>query len=828
MNKAEFQERLLQGLTLIEKKNYTGAVDVLDELNLDSVRDPRVLQNIAKAYEKCRRYEDAEDLLLQARDYAPRSRGTLFHLCTLAIRIGDLSAAVRYYNEFCQIAKYDSERFILQYRIAQAEGRDDKELISILENFKGEEPDDRWMFELARLYAQNGRVNEALEVCDEISLWFYNGKYVQLARALRADLTGEAALAPEEPEDGGADGGADEEANTFDAWADSMTEEPEEQRAEETPAPEEQKEASLGEAEMPAWPEEEHDELAEENMVNADLFDVVDEDADMKIYGGGAKEAPKRPAEEDDDNMSFIPDASVFHDDLEDERMRRDIFEANDELEIREIDEEEKLPEGEELPEEPMAEPFPEPKWESLAAEKQADFIEENEESEAAEETSAEADAPPAETAEEAEEETSEESPAERAETAETVEDTPAEAAEEREEAPAETAEDAPAEATEEASVEASKTPAEKPEEPDESEEEAAFLEALSIDFGNAVVPAPKDRPNAPYNEASEDGWQHIDAEEEDEHIIFNVTGPIRRPLTPPEENSTEEAAPTVEVDETARAEEPVREAAPEPEAEDAPGTEEALRRPSEEDYEIDDLEEQLSAREADSEKLGNLPVEPEFDGTIWHFIVFGDSREQNLERAREIMKELQNRFQNAPKRMLKTSAERFENANLVQSFDFFLGNMVIIEDAAALSDSQLRDFSRVLEKDDLSCLIALTDTEEHFAKMFSRVPEIAGSFTAAFEGRPVMARDLVNTAKEYLLHQGAKMDPEAQSICFEYARKLLKEGKGFYRSRIRDYAQKALDLATRGGLRSLFSGAEDEDGFTRVSARFFTKAGES
>ena len=62
MNKAEFQERLLQGLTLIEKKNYTGAVDVLDELNLDSVRDPRVLQNIAKAYEKCRRYEDAEEI----------------------------------------------------------------------------------------------------------------------------------------------------------------------------------------------------------------------------------------------------------------------------------------------------------------------------------------------------------------------------------------------------------------------------------------------------------------------------------------------------------------------------------------------------------------------------------------------------------------------------------------------------------------------------------------------------------------------------------------------------------------------------------------------
>ena len=828
MNKAEFQERLLQGLTLIEKKNFSGAVDVLDELNLDSVRDPRVLQNIAKAYEKCRRYEDAEDLLLQAKDYAPRSRGTLFHLCTLAIRIGDLSAAVRYYNEFCQIAKYDSERFILQYRIAQAEGRDDKELIAILENFKGEEPDDRWMFELAKLYAQNGRANEALEVCDEISLWFYNGKYVQLARALRAELTGEAALAPDGDEESAGEDNA-EEANTFDAWADSMTEESEQEKAQEIPAAEEEAEEEAPETpeeEPNAWPEEEHDELAEENMVNADLFDIVDEDADMKIYGGGAKEPPKKREEESDD-MAFIPDVSVFQNDEEDERTRRDIFEANDELEIREIDEDEKLPEGERIEDEAMAEPFPEPKWESVAAEKQADFIEENdEEAEAAEEAPEELTL---EVSEEVSEETEEEAGEWAGEGADEPAETFAEPSEDLVEAPAELAE-ASAETVAEPAEAPMETPAEtveKPVEMDETEEEAAFLEALSVDFGNAVVPAPKDRPNAPYTEASEDGWQHIDAEEEDEHIIFNVTGPIRRPLVRPETAAEEEATPTVEIDETARTEEPAPAVLAEEPAEE-PEAEEELRRPSEEEDEIDDLEEQLSAREADSLKLGNLPVEPEFDGRIWHFIVFGDNREQNLERAREVMKELQNRFPSAPKRMLKTSAERFENANIVQSFDFFLGNMVIIENAAALSDSQLRDFSRVLEKDDLSCLIALTDTEEHFAQMFSRVPEIAGSFTAAFEGRPVMARDLVNTAKEYLLHQGAKMDPEAQTICYEYARKLLKEGQGFYRSRIRDYAAKALDLATRGGFRTLFSGAEGEDGFTHISARFFTKAGES
>ena len=851
MNKAEFQEKLLQGMTLIEKKNYSGAVNVLDELNLDSVRDPRVLQNIAKAYEKCHRYEDAEDLLLQARDYAPRSRGTLFHLCTLAIRMGDLSAAVRYYNEFCQIAKYDSERFILQYRIAQAEGRDDKELISILENFKGEEPDDRWMFELARLYAQNGRANEALEVCDEISLWFYNGKYVQLARALRADLTGEAALVQDEPEDG--DAASEEESNTFNDWADSMTEEAEEEKAEEKP-----EEAPEEEPEEEEQPEESRDSVKEElpedhfefeaedeNLENADLDDTFDEDADMKIFGSRPKERPKAASHSElDSQMSFIPDMSVFQNDEEDERTRRDIFEANDELEIREYDEEEKLPEGDEIVRDTVKESFPEPKWDSLMASAQSDFIQEDEEDEAPENPSEEESEempvvlPEEESVEEPAAPAEEEAdvlPEEKA-LAESLEETEeeAETAAPKEEPETEAAE---AEGEDQAEAETEEPAEEKPEEKmtireayekARTEEENAFEEALDMDFGSAVVPLPKDQPAAPYDEASKDGWRHIDAEEEDEHIIFNVTGPVRRPLPRPEEKPEEER-PAVEIDDAPAAKEEtfIETAAAEMPAE-SPASEEPLRRPSEEDYELEDLEAELNAREADSAKLGNLPIEPEYDSRIWHFIVYGDNKEENLERARELMKELQGRFQSAPKRMLKASAERFENANIVQSFDFFLGNMVIIEDAGALSDSQLRDFSRVLEKDDLSCLIALTDTREHFEKMFLRVPEIANSFTAAFEGKPVMARDLVNTAKEYLLHQGARMDREAQSICYEYARKLLKEGQGFYRSRIRDYAKKALDLASKGGIRGLFSGAEEDDGLTRITARFFIKAGES
>ena len=198
MNKLEFQQKLDESIHLIEEGNYQEAVDQIDLLHLDSVRDTRILQLMAKAYEKCRRYDDAEDLLLQAKEIAPRGRGTLFHLCTLAIKAGNIGDAMVYYNQFCDVAKNDAERFVLQYRIAQAENKGDDELITILENFKGEEPDDRWMYELAKLYAINDRTNEALEVCDEITLWFYNGRYVRLAKELRSYLTGEP-IEEEEP-----------------------------------------------------------------------------------------------------------------------------------------------------------------------------------------------------------------------------------------------------------------------------------------------------------------------------------------------------------------------------------------------------------------------------------------------------------------------------------------------------------------------------------------------------------------------------------------------------------------------------------------------------
>ena len=200
MNKQEFQRRLDEVETLIADGKYAEAVTECDLLNLDLLDQPRVLQNIAKAYEKCRRYADAEDLLLLAREFAPKSRGILFHLCSVSIKAGELEEAHRYYEEFEKRAKYDTQRFVLQYRIAKAENQSDEVLMKILDNFRKEEPDDRWMFELARLQAKNGLLEESRSTCEDIDLWFNSGKYVSMAHELLAQLKGEAYV-PEDAEE---------------------------------------------------------------------------------------------------------------------------------------------------------------------------------------------------------------------------------------------------------------------------------------------------------------------------------------------------------------------------------------------------------------------------------------------------------------------------------------------------------------------------------------------------------------------------------------------------------------------------------------------------
>ena len=188
MNKFDFLQKIEEAETLIASARYDEAVEICDELNLDLVKEPRKLQNLAKAYEKCKRFRDAEKLLSLAHEQVPRSRGVLFHLCNVAVKAGNVRDAKVYYNDFCELVPRDARRHILAYRIAVAEKQPDDELISILEKYLGEETDDRWMYVLAELYAKQGRTEECAGVCNAIVLWFDSGRYVMKARNLLTSL----------------------------------------------------------------------------------------------------------------------------------------------------------------------------------------------------------------------------------------------------------------------------------------------------------------------------------------------------------------------------------------------------------------------------------------------------------------------------------------------------------------------------------------------------------------------------------------------------------------------------------------------------------------
>ena len=239
----------------------------------------------------------------------------------------------------------------------------------------------------------------------------------------------------------------------------------------------------------------------------------------------------------------------------------------------------------------------------------------------------------------------------------------------------------------------------------------------------------------------------------------------------------------------------------------------------------VDTIEAEIEKRMKDSVFFGNLPVEPEMSKEIWHFMVFGDTNALTLEYAREIMTQIGEENPSRPAKLLKISAEKIGSAGIVNSLDRFLGNMVIVEQAASLSDSQLREFAKVLEKDDRSLLVAFTDSRNDMIRMFERVPALADSFTAVYEGKKYNARDLVNTAKEYLFAQEAKVTREAEGVLYEYARFLLSEKKGFYKNDIRRYAEEALSYADKGGLFRLSSGKIDDDGYLIITEKHFKKA---
>lgn len=185
MDKYEYKLKLEQLKNLVAEKNYKTAVEIADTINWRKVKSASTLCMVGEIYDRNKRYEDSKEILLMAYDRSSVGRNIIYRLALVALKMGNVDEAKEYYDEFLEIAPYDNLRYVLRYEIAKVGGASIGELIDILEEFKEREYTEEWAFELAYLYHRAGNSERCVAVCDELILWFGDGKYVEKALELK-------------------------------------------------------------------------------------------------------------------------------------------------------------------------------------------------------------------------------------------------------------------------------------------------------------------------------------------------------------------------------------------------------------------------------------------------------------------------------------------------------------------------------------------------------------------------------------------------------------------------------------------------------------------
>lgn len=185
MDKYEYRVRAEEINALIDRKEYAEAVKVADTIDWSRVKSVMMLCKISDLYKINRRYEDSKEILLLANERHPGSRKIVYSLCELTIKLEETVLAVEYYKEFVQIAPRDTGKYILQYRLYEAQDVSLEERIAVLEEYKKRDYREKWAYELAYLYHRIGLSTRCVEECDELILWFGEGKYVIKAMELK-------------------------------------------------------------------------------------------------------------------------------------------------------------------------------------------------------------------------------------------------------------------------------------------------------------------------------------------------------------------------------------------------------------------------------------------------------------------------------------------------------------------------------------------------------------------------------------------------------------------------------------------------------------------
>ncbi len=185
MDKHEYRIKSDEIKVLIRKRDFFKAVKIADEIDWTRVRSVAMLCTVSDLYKVNRRYKESKELLLMAYERHPGGRMILYSLCELCIKMGEVVQAIEYYKEFVQLAPMDNGKYILQYKLYEAQEVSLEERIAVLEELKKRDYREKWGYELAYLYHRIGLGTKCVEECDQLILWFREGRYVKKAMELK-------------------------------------------------------------------------------------------------------------------------------------------------------------------------------------------------------------------------------------------------------------------------------------------------------------------------------------------------------------------------------------------------------------------------------------------------------------------------------------------------------------------------------------------------------------------------------------------------------------------------------------------------------------------
>ena len=194
LDKEEFRVKLGQINKLVETQDYKGAMQIVDSIDWRRVKNVRTLCVVGEIYAANKRYEESKEIFLLAYHRAPIGKNILYRLIEVSLKMGQISEATEFFDEYREVAGNDNSQYILRYKIARAKNASLNEQIRILEEYKEKEFTERWSYELAKLYYKAGDKQKCLDLCNEMILWFNDGNYVMKALDLKQRmgvLTGE-------------------------------------------------------------------------------------------------------------------------------------------------------------------------------------------------------------------------------------------------------------------------------------------------------------------------------------------------------------------------------------------------------------------------------------------------------------------------------------------------------------------------------------------------------------------------------------------------------------------------------------------------------------